>query len=696
MSWPPHKILVLMLAILGTAILGGGLPTTVSAGGVQTLEPVVVVDSAENLVGSADSSTEGTVTPKQLEDRPMLRTGELLETVPGVVISQHSGEGKANQYYLRGFNLDHGTDLATTVAGMPINMPTHAHGQGYTDLNFLIPELVSGVQYRKGPYYAEEGDFSAAGAVHMDYVDALERNIATLTAGTDGYRRAFVAASQHWFGGELLYGLELFHNDGPWVHPDDYRKFNGVLRYSRGTPQNGLRITAMGYYGQWNSTDQVAERAIDNGTIPRFGSLDPTDGGKSYRYSLSGEWQRTGESSITRINAYLIDYGLDLYSNFTYFLDDPMNGDQFLQADRRIVSGLKASHTVLGTLYGREMENSLGLQIRNDNISRVGLYHTVARRILSTTRQDHVAQTSYSLYFENKIKWAEKFRTVAGIREDFYFWHVNSDNPLNSGHAQSSLPSPKLSMVFGPWAKTELYVNGGFGFHSNDGRGSTIQVDPKTGTPVEKVSPLVRAKGAEVGVRTAVIPHLQNELTFWVLDLDSELLFTGDAGTTEPSRPSRRNGVEWANFYTPTPWFTLDADVAFSKARFRSSDPVGDHIPGSPAGVVTAGATVDDLSGIFGSIRVQYFGPRPLIEDDSVRSKSSTVFNTRIGYKLQDKRVENWRVVVDVFNIFNAKVSDIDYYYTSRLPGEPAGGVNDIHTHPHEPREVRVTLNATF
>jgi hypothetical protein len=689
-KYEPVLLTTLMLAALGAA------PAITFAGGVQTLAPVEVVDSAENLVGSADSSTEGTVTAKQLANRPLLRTGELLETVPGLWISQHSGEGKANQYYLRGFNLDHGTDLATSVAGMPVNMPTHAHGQGYSDLNFVIPELVSGIQYRKGPYYAEEGDFSSAGAVHMDYVKELKRIIASGTVGTDGYYRGLVAASNQLAGGSLLYGLEYFHNDGPWVKPDDYNKFNGVLRYSKSFEQNDLSLTVMGYNGKWNSTDQVAKRALDSGLIPRFGSLDTTDGGNSYRYSLSGDWQHTWESSVTKANFYLISYGMDLYSNFTYFLDDPVNGDQFHQKDRRVITGLNASHTWMTRLFGHDTDNTVGMQIRNDNIAPVALYHTKARQLLSTTRQDHVTQTSYGFYFQDGFKWADKFRTVAGVRGDYYTWSVNSDNPLNSGDSDAFIASPKLSMIFGPWAKTEFFVNLGEGFHSNDGRGSTINVDPKTGDPVSKVSPLVRTKGAEVGVRTAVIPHLQSELSFWFLDMNSELLFTGDAGSTEPSRPSRRYGFEFANYYTPTPWLTFDADIAYSHSRFKDSDPVGDRIPGSPEGIINAGVSIDDIDGFLGSLRVQWFGPRPLIEDNSVRSSSTTIVNARVGYKFKFKPVENWRLLVDVFNVFDTKASDIDYFYTSRLAGEPAGGVNDIHTHPHEPREVRVTLNMNF
>lgn len=713
-----------------TAILtgiGGRLPSDLFAGGVQTLDTVEVVDSAENLVGSADSSTEGTVTPKQIEERPISRTGELLETVPGVVVSQHSGEGKANQYYLRGFNLDHGTDLATTVEGMPVNMPTHGHGQGYTDMNFVIPELISGIQYKKGPYYAEEGDFSAAGAIHMNYRNTLERNLAELTVGSFGYRRGLFAASHSVLGGDLLYGLELFYNDGPWDRPDNFRKFNGLLRYSWGGERNQFSLTAMGYRGEWDATDQLPRRAIESGLISRFGTLDPSDGGESYRYSLIGSWQRSSEGSVTRANAYVSTYGMNLFSNFTYFLEDPVNGDQFEQVDKRIVSGLNASQTWLGSLAGREMDNTLGVQIRNDNISEVGLHRTRERQRLSTVREDEVLQTSYAVYFQNGFKWAEKLRTVAGVRHDFYTWDVESNVPLNSGKADDSITSPKLSVILGPWAKTEFYINGGYSFHSNDGRGSAIAVDPAAfqADPacadlpaddpatcrISRVDPLVRARGAEIGARTAIIPHLQSQITFWTLEIDSELLFIGDAGNTEASRPSRRVGVEWANYYTPFRWLTLDVDVAYSKSRFDDSDPdgAGDRIPGSPEGVISGGITISDLGGFLAGMRVRYFGPRPLIEDNSVRSDPSTLVSARIGYEF----FKDWRITVDVFNLLNTDDSDIDYLYPSRLAGEPAGapcgpgevlgcdpdgggGINDIHTHPVNPREVRVAMTVTF
>ena len=648
---------------------------------------------AEDLVGIAQSSSQGAITARQLDARPLMRTGEVLETVPGVVISQHSGEGKANQYYLRGFNLDHGTDFAQTIAGIPVNMPTHGHGQGYSDVNFLIPELVSGVQYEKGPYFTDQGDFATAGSASITYVSAVDAPMVRLGGGGDqGFGRALLAASPKVGGGRLLGAIEVEHNDGPWARPDDYRKVNGVVRYSGGDAVNGYSITGMGYRATWNSTDQVPERAIASGLIGRLDGIDGSDGGDSYRYSGSLEWQRSRNDASTKMTAYGIGYDLNLFSDFTYFLDDPVNGDQFHQADHRFVLGGTISHRQIGHWLDRDVQNTFGVQIRNDDITNVGLSHTEARQLLHTIREDAVVETSAAGYAQNETAWSPWLRTIAGIRVDGYRFDVDSSDAANSGTRNAGIVSPKGGVVIGPFNRTEFYVNGGFGFHSNDARGTTISRDPSTGEPVDPVTPLVRAKGAEVGVRTVAVPHLQTSVALWTMSLASELVFSGDAGTTEPSRPSHRYGIEIANYYTPRPWMMLDGDIAWSSAHFTDVDPVGEFIPGSVATVVSAGMTVDSLHHLFGSVRLRYFGPRPLIEDNAVRSNATSLVNVEGGYKFS----KSAKLLVDVFNLFDAKASDVEYYYVSRLPGEPPGGINDIHLHPTLPRTARVTLVVGF
>ncbi|HEX8616013.1 MAG TPA: TonB-dependent receptor, partial [Thermoanaerobaculia bacterium] len=336
-------------------------------------------EPVNDLIGIAQSATEGVVTAKEIERRPFQRAGEVLETVPGVIVSQHSGEGKANQYYLRGFNLDHGTDIAVTVAGVPVNMPTHGHGQGYADANFLIPELVSAVQYKKGPYYAEEGDFASAGAVNVNYANLLDKPLAVVQGGSGGFGRALFAASPKLGNGFLLYALEAGKNDGPWMRPDDFRKVNGVLRYTQGDQRGGFSITAMGYNAQWNSTDQIPGRAVSDGTLTRFGLIDPSDGGTTSRYTLASEWQRNSPNTLTQAGAYAIKYRLNLFSNFTYFLDDPVEGDQFEQADDRLVAGLRGSHRWLARWGTVSAESLVGIQARHDDIRNVGLYRTRER-----------------------------------------------------------------------------------------------------------------------------------------------------------------------------------------------------------------------------------------------------------------------------------------------------------------------------
>ena len=646
----------------------------------------------ENLVGVALSATQGVVSARQIDNRPIMRAGEVLEAVPGVIISQHSGEGKANQYYLRGFNLDHGTDFATSVAGVPVNMPTHAHGHGYSDLNFLIPELIAGVQFNKGPYAAEEGDFSTAGASHIRYVNELGKPIVRLSAGGEGWLRAFAAVSPPLAGGHLLAAIEAGHNDGPWERPDDFSKVNGVLRYSRGTSRNAFSLTGMSYSADWQSTDQIPERAVESGLVGRFGGLDDSLGGSTARYSASAEWQRTAPRGVTRVTAYAMKYRLNLVSNFTYFLDDPVNGDEFEQADRRLVFGGRATHRVGGRIADRPSEFLFGVDLRRDDVGTVGIYHTRDRARLATIREDSVRQASVGAYARHDLQWSPWLRSTLGLRADRFDFDVDAGNPLNSGQEADGIVSPKASLILGPWAATELYINWGEGFHSNDARGATITVGPRTGAPADRVTPLVRARGEEAGIRSRRLRHFQATAAWWRLDLDSELLFVGDAGTTEAGRPSTRHGVELSAVYSPRPWLSADADLSVSRARFRDDDPAGPRVPGAVEAVFAGGVVVENAGPVFGSLRVRRFGARDLIEDGSVRSDPTTIVNLQAGVAVSPRA----RVHVDVFNLLDRKVSDIDYFYRSRLPGEGRDGVDDVHFHPALPRSIRIGLNLSF
>ena len=687
----PQRCMLVGLALACAQLSAQAQPDP--AAGSAAESRVEVTGHYDNSLGSSDAASAGTITPQLIENRPLLRPGNLLEAIPGMVVTQHSGSGKANQYFLRGFNLDHGTDFATWVAGMPVNLRTHAHGQGYTDLNFVIPELISRVDYWKGPYYAEIGDFGSAGGAKMHYTNRLKQSLALGTLGDYGYQRALLAGSPELGPGVVTYGLEYEHDDGPWDVPMNHKKWNGLLRYRVPLGAGTLGLTAMGYSGEWNSTDQIPQRAVDAGLIGRFGTLDDSAGGTSNRYSLSADYAAPLAGGQFQTTAYWFKYRLNLYSNFTYFLSDPVNGDQFEQADDRNVYGWTGQWTKGAELFGYPSRNTVGFELRQDRIEPVGLYATRERQRLATTRLDDVVEGSAGVYVSNDTQWSDAFRSVLGLRYDRYRFDVDAlSTPQNSGDVSDGIWSPKMSLIFGPWDKTEYFVNAGYGFHSNDARGVTIKVDPVSGDPADAATPLVRSKGAELGARTEIIPDVQSSLALWYLKLDSELVFVGDAGATEAGRPSERYGVEWSTRWRAKPWLFVDLDVAFNHARFTGNAPEGNYIPGAPDAVVSAGVAVDRYGPWSGALFLRYIGAYPLTEDNNVRSDAQTSVDAQVGYEL----ARDLRLRLDVFNLFNAKNNDITYFYESRLPGEPAAGVADKHFHPAQPRSFRVSLSYRF
>ncbi|TXH02615.1 MAG: TonB-dependent receptor [Nevskiaceae bacterium] len=684
MAWR-RGLQALLLIGVSSAVRAGGVP-----GEAVQLERVEV--SATRTVTQPDSASIGTVYAEQFQNRPLSRPGELLEVVPGLIVTQHSGEGKANQYFLRGFNLDHGTDFATIVDGMPVNMPTHAHGQGYTDVNFMIPELVDAIEYRKGPYYAQYGDFSSAGAVDVRYRSRFDRQQIAVTGGGYGYGRAVLTGSAHLLDGDLLYGVEGLHYDGPWTLNDDFNKGSGVLRYTRRHDDSEFHVAAMAYDARWNATDQIPQRAVDQGLIGRLGCLDCSDGGNTWRYSLSAGFDRALGNARWTGSAYALRYHLDLYSDFTYFLNDPVNGDQFEQADTRDVYGGQTALTFNARLLGLPMRNELGLQTRFDAIAPVGLYDTQARARLSTVSESRVHQWSQSAYAQTSLRPMPWLSTTAGLRFDQYDFRVASTLPANAGDARDHVVSPKLTVVIGPFEQTEFFINLGKGFHSNDARGTTETVSPKDGSAVLPVTPLVATRGADLGLRSALIPNLQATLSVFALRIDSELTFSGDAGDTEANRPSARYGTELSLYWEPLSHLVIDSDLAWTHSRFSDHAPQGDHIPEAATSVAAVGLAYELGSGWFGALRLRYFGPRPLIEDASLHSQATTLVNLDLGYRL----TPHLKLAGQVLNLLNSHDHDIDYAFASRLPGEPATGVQDIHFHPVEPINARLLLSYDY
>lgn len=684
---------------------------------ISTVNTTISVQGrADDLIGLADSSTQGTVGASELATRPILRAGEVLETVPGVIITQHAGGGKANQYFLRGFNLDHGTDFAIFLDEMPLNLPTHAHGEGYSDMNIVIPEFVKRVNYEKGPYYAHVGNYGSAGSAHIEFFKKLPQNFVQVEGGMYGYERIVFGASTQIDHGTLLAGGEIYHDDGPWTHPDNYSKFNGLLSYSQGNDASGVSSTARAYHGRWHSSDQISAKAVP--LVGFFGTLDPSGGGHSQRYSMQVEGHHQSSNSISKAMVYAFYYDLDLFSDFTYYLTDTTRGDQFEQTDRRWVAGLNAQHTLRSEWLGRKVENTLGLQLRNDWI-RNGLYQSQNRKRIdkvdsgtgntlpATTQADQLIDTQLGLYAENRMQWAAKFRSVAAVRGDLQRFDVTSlVTSANNGTASKFAPSPKLNLIFGPWASTEVYLQGGFSFHSNDGRGTTQTVqpisgeNPYAGIPADKIPPLIPTKGGEIGVRTQAVPHLQSTLSLWYLHSASELQQSGDTGGTTASRqPSDRYGLEFANFYTPTKHLDLDFDLAKSHALFTELD-TDDAAPSSPGGkrvpeaidlVIATGISMHDYKGFSSSLRLRYFGPRDLTSDGIFRSPATALVNGDLGYVLRKK----WRVSVEVLNMLNRADHDIDYAYENRVAPTAAASFTNVF-HPVEPIQTRFWLKRTF
>ncbi|WP_245435031.1 TonB-dependent receptor [Methylocystis rosea] len=664
-----------------------------------------------------NSSSERFFTGGQVNAIPFYRPGEALEVVPGLAVTQHSGEGKANQYFLRGFDLDHGTDLALYLDGMPINMRTHGHGQGWADANFIMPELLASVDARKGPYNVEDGDFSNAGTIRMQYLNRVPTGVFTTSAGEFGFARQFGMKSWAFMDGDILGAAEASIYDGPWVVPNRARKVNAVLRWIRGAEADGVGITGMAYANRWNSTDQIPLRAVEQGLMSRWGTMNPTDGGDATRFSISGHWSQLSETNYSRIEGYAVHSTLDLFSDFTYFLSHPVLGDQFRQFDRRTILGSNGIHGIKFNVAETPFELRFGYQTRWDDI-RVGLQDTYVRRPYDTVRNDRVGEANFSLFSDIKTKWTPWLTTVVGTRWDYYWASVGGiqtylaspivgfvgDNPaqpvrlwtapFNNGASTGQLLSPKASVIINPFDdKTDFYLNFGRGFHSTDARGttqtfSTTEASDDLGYVFAQRRPLLSpSTGAEVGMKTRAIDNLESALTLFWIQLQSENVFAGDEGNTVFGPPSRRIGFEFTNHYRPFSWLGFEGDLTMTDARFLGFDkdqadlylqllqpdalPWGTFLGNKPGNflinaapiIATAVLELGEPTGWFGALKYRYIGPRALTQDGFFKSPAIGTVNARIGYRWK----EGWKFQLDVFNMLNSRSMSIAYGYGSLI-----------------------------
>ena len=665
-------------------------------GSSDELAAVTVTADRLRLIGTATTASEGVVVNDELALLPAYRPGQLLETIPGLDVTSHSGEGKANQYLMRGYNLDHGTDLATFVDGMPVNEPTHAHGQGYTDVNFLIPELATNISYTKGTSYADEGDFASVGSVHINYLDSIPDQV-SLTAGTLDFQRVFAAGSAQVADGHLLGALELQHYDGPWVNPDDQRKVNALLRYSVGDENDGYSITGSYYHDLWNATTDQPERAIDEGLISRFGSLTPADGGVAQRANLTGQYHATMGAGQLNIDAYAFSNYLILWNNFTHFLVDPVNGDQEEQHENRSTVGASISYAYPIQWFGRDNELLVGSQERYDFVivQRIPTEDRIpippVEDPLGASSDDQVRLGSYAAYAQATTHWSDRFRTVLGVREDY---QRGTDVGTNYGTASKALFEPKASLIFTAAATTEFYVSAGRGFHSDDLRGvNQARISGVPGAPL-----IAEQTGEEVGMRQELFDRkVALTLAVFNLDAQSETTYDPDVGQDAAGPGSHRIGYELNVTYQALRWLEFYGSFSQDRARFTSpfadgTGHVGYYLPNAPFATGSLTAYVKNQGPWSGSLALRYLGAYPLSSDDAVQGSGYHEWNADIRYAFGG----GWGAALSVYNILDTKANAMEYWYVDRLPGEPAAGVADVHIHPLEPSTVRFTVSKKF
>ncbi|MBS25043.1 MAG: TonB-dependent receptor [Gammaproteobacteria bacterium] len=651
------------------------------------IEEVVIWGRSLQLIGTADSASQGVIGYADFSTRPMARVGELVEVVPGMIATQHSGPGKANQYFLRGFNLDHGSDFSTFFDGMPVNMRTHAHAQGYMDLNFIIPEIIERIDFQKGPYFADTGDFSLAGSNSMKTYDVLDEGFTELTLGSRDEIRVVTANSFVFAEGTLLYAIEHQQTNGFYDLEQDVRKLNGLLKYTGDLAGIPSRITLSAYDSDWTSTNQIPQRAVNSGLIDRFGFIDPDLGGESYRYSITGNFELAENWDL---NLYASSYYMSLINNPTYLLNDPINGDEFEQEDeRRLFGGALRNETEI-ELFGVLVRRTLGADARYDNVDELNLFNTLSRRRIGTIREDKAEEFSIGAFGELQFQVTDALRATVGVRYDYYDGEVDAFRAQNSGSDHDSLWQPNIGLAYRLNENIEFYGNYGHGFHSNDVRAAVNTVDPVTGDPTDSLDVLVEGKGSEIGFRYDTLEGFNLSVAYYTLKMDSELVFVGDAGTTEPGDPSRRDGFEVTSFWEISDQLVFDISGAKSDGHFIGLPSSENAIPDAHDLVYGAGLTYAGGNGWTSSLRVRHFGDTALTEDEVVEKGSSTLLHFGLSYE-QDK----WEIGLDILNLLNEEDDDIAYWFESQLPGE-AAAVEDIHFHPADPRTVRVLMKYKF
>lgn len=670
------------LAVFFTASVLFSLWWAGSASG-HDQEEVTILEEVQVVGERPIAASSNRIIPnKDILLQPQGRPADLLRLAPGLITLEHSGgAGKADQFLLRGFDADHGTDLALHIDGMPINMRSHAHGQGYGDINFIIPETIEEITVKKGPYHVEYGDFATAGAANYVTRESVPDTVLQAGGGSFNTQRYLFMTSPTYDRFRTLFAGEFYYTDGPYDFVNRNTRYNGLAKLTFDpSASSRLSVTFTQYYARWNGSGQIPLREVEGGSLDRFGSLDPSEGGKSVRSTGRLDYHYDFPGGGTAFaNLWAQYYYLSLYTNFTFFLNDPVNGDGIEQTDRRWLTGSDVGYRQIFRLLNYEGTMTAGLQTRFDQI-QVRLGTQQKRSSLAITQESDIFEASYSPYLKLDLQFLPWMRFVGGGRVDIFTYNVKdrcgadcSERP--NGTASNAIASGKANLVFGPWYQTEFFLNFGTGFHSNDARDAVE--NPSTNS-------LTRAIGYELGIRSQPWTWTEFLATAWLLDLDSELVFVGDEGTTEPRGKTRRLGTEFSARFTPREWLSIRGDITYTHAEFRKT---GDAVPLAPEFTAFSSVTAHLPIGLSGTLQMLTVGSRAGTEDNHVKLEPFTIFDLVLRYKIPlappTGRLEAF---FSIRNLTDTDWRQAQFYYESRLPGEPAGGVADIHFVPGTPR----------
>ncbi|MCB2376154.1 TonB-dependent receptor [Hymenobacter sp. BT635] len=674
-----------------------GVTVTVAAGATQTMNlrlAGVALNLSEVTVSQPRDPNQSLATITQIDQvlRPLNSAQDLLPLVPGLFIAQHAGGGKAEQIFIRGFDVDHGTDFNVSVDGLPVNMVSHAHGQGYADFHFTIPETVEALKVYKGPYTARFGDFATAGAGEFSTKTSLANSVAKLELGQFDTRRALLMLdllpqgkhllSQHTESAYLA--TEYSFTNSYFDAQQHFNRFNGLAKYTGLlSGRTSLMVLGSHFTSRWDASGQVPERAIRDGRISRFGSIDPSEGGRTDRTNATAVLTTTlPHDAVLRQQAYFVNYNFNLYSNFTFFLDNPENGDEIQQNEQRNVYGYTGTYERTSRLGSRTLRSVLGIGTRLDDVD-LALRQTVNRAVRDTIVSGRVYEQNFNAYLDETLPLTERLTLNAALRVDYFrFAFQEQRDAAQSGRAGKGRVSPKLNLYYDLTPSVQLFARSGFGFHSNDARAVVL-------SPGANVLP--RAIGYEVGSTFKPVPSLVVNTALWALHLQDELVYVGDGGFTESAGRTRRYGADLSLRYQLTRTLFVDADLNYNHGRLVEAHPDSNRIPLAPTFTSIGGLTLKQPSGLSASLRYRHLNDRPANEYNSVRARGYFLFDALVSYTHG-----RFQVGASAENLLNVEWNQAQFDTQSRLPGEGAEGVSELHFTPGTPFFLKGNVSVFF